>query len=36
MKAIGQLVELEKIIGAPMATRQWSTMLTVARILKGD
>lgn len=36
MKAIGQLVELEKIIGAPMATRQWSTMLTLARILKGD
>ena len=36
MKAIGRLVELEKIIGAPMATRQWSTMLTLARILKGD
>jgi len=35
MKAIGQLVHLEKIIGAPMATRQWSTILTLARILKG-
>jgi uncharacterized protein (DUF1697 family) len=36
MKAIGQLVELEKIIGGRMATRQWSTMLTLVRILKDD
>lgn len=36
MKAIGQLSHLEKIIGAPMATRQWSTIETLARILKDD
>lgn len=36
MKAIGQLVQLEKIIGAPMATRQWSTILKLARLLSGD
>ena len=36
MKAIGQLVHLEKVIGAPMATRQWSTIQTLAQILKGD
>ena len=36
MRAIGQLVQLEKIIGAPMATRQWSTMLTLARILRDN
>lgn len=36
MKAIGQLVQLEKIIGAPMVTRQWSTILKLARLLKSD
>jgi uncharacterized protein (DUF1697 family) len=33
MKAIGQLGQLEKIFGAPVTTRNWNTMLAIARIL---
>jgi uncharacterized protein (DUF1697 family) len=34
MKAIGHLAQLETFVGAPLATRSWSTMLSVARILE--
>jgi uncharacterized protein (DUF1697 family) len=35
MKAIAYLGQLEKIIGVPVTTRSWNTILTVARTLKG-
>ena len=34
MKAIGYLGRLEKLFGAPLTTRNWSTILAVARILR--
>jgi uncharacterized protein (DUF1697 family) len=34
MKAIGYLGQLEKVFGAPVTTRNWNTILTVARILQ--
>jgi uncharacterized protein (DUF1697 family) len=34
MKAIGYLDRLEKIVGVPVTTRNWSTILTIGRILK--
>ena len=36
MKAIGQLGQLEKMVGAPATTRSWSTILTVAKILRQE
>jgi uncharacterized protein (DUF1697 family) len=35
MKAIGYLGRLEKIFGVPVTTRNWNTILAIARILKG-
>ena len=35
MKAIGYLGQLEKIFGVPVTTRNWNTILAIARILKG-
>ena len=34
MKAIGYLGQLEKLFGVPITTRSWSTISTIARILK--
>jgi hypothetical protein len=34
MKAIGYLGQLEKLFGVPVTTRSWSTISTIARILK--
>ena len=34
MKAIGYLGRLEKIVGAPLTTRSWSTIVAIARILQ--
>ena len=35
-KAISCLGQLEKIFGVPVATRNWNTILTIARILEPD
>jgi hypothetical protein len=34
MKAIGYLAQLEKLIGVPLATRSWSTILSIVKILE--
>jgi len=34
MKATGYLSKLDKMFGVPVTTRSWSTILTVAKILK--
>ena len=34
MKTIGYLSKLDKLFGVPVTTRSWSTILTVAKILK--
>jgi uncharacterized protein (DUF1697 family) len=36
MKAISYLGHLEKIFGVPATTRNWNTMLTIARVLKAQ
>ena len=36
MKTIGYLGRLDKLFGVPATTRGWSTILAVARILKGE
>ncbi|MGE0480634.1 MAG: DUF1697 domain-containing protein [Phycisphaerae bacterium] len=36
MKAIGYLGRIDKLFGAPATTRNWNTMMTVVRILKGE
>jgi len=35
MKAIAYLGQLEKIVGVPVTTRSWNTILTIARTLRG-
>ncbi len=35
MKAVGYLGQLEKVFGVPVTTRNWNTILAIARILKG-
>jgi uncharacterized protein (DUF1697 family) len=35
MKAIGYLGQLEKLFGVPVTTRNWNTILAIARILGG-
>jgi uncharacterized protein (DUF1697 family) len=35
MRAIGYLGQLEKILGVPVTTRSWSTILRIARTLEG-
>ncbi len=34
MRAIGYLEQLEKLFGGPVTTRNWNTILAVARVLK--
>src|SRR5262245_31137654 len=34
MKAIGYLGQLEKLFGVPVTTRSWSTIATIARLLR--
>ena len=34
MRAIRYLAQLEKVFGVPVTTRNWNTILTIARILK--
>ena len=36
MKTIGYLGQIDRLFGAPATTRNWKTMLAVARILKGQ
>ena len=36
MKAIGYLGQLERVFGVPVTTRSWSTILTIARILRPE
>ena len=36
MKAIAYLGQLEKIVGVPLTTRSWNTILAIARTLKGS
>jgi uncharacterized protein (DUF1697 family) len=36
MKTIGYLGQIDKLFGAPVTTRNWNTILAVARILKGQ
>ena len=36
MKAIGYLGQIDKLLGVPATTRSWSTMMAIARILKGQ
>lgn len=35
MKAIRYLGQLEKVFGVPVTTRNWNTVLAIARVLKG-
>jgi uncharacterized protein (DUF1697 family) len=35
MKTIGYLGQLDRLLGAPVTTRNWNTMTAVMRILKG-
>lgn len=35
MKTIGYLGQIDKLFGVPVTTRNWNTILAVARILKG-
>jgi uncharacterized protein (DUF1697 family) len=34
MKTIGYLGRLDKLIGVPVTTRNWNTILAIVRILK--
>jgi uncharacterized protein (DUF1697 family) len=36
MRAIRYLGQLEKVLGVPVTTRNWNTMLAIVRILKGS
>jgi uncharacterized protein (DUF1697 family) len=36
MKTIGYLGQIDKLFGAPVTTRNWNTILAIARILKGQ
>ncbi len=36
MKAIGYLGRLDKLLGVPVTTRNWNTIQSIVRILKGD
>jgi hypothetical protein len=36
MKTIGYLGQIDKLIGAPVTTRNWNTILTIIRILKTE
>jgi uncharacterized protein (DUF1697 family) len=36
MKTIGYLGQIDKLYGAPATTRNWNTIISIARILKGQ
>ncbi|HEX2249000.1 MAG TPA: hypothetical protein VHH32_01550 [Gemmatimonadales bacterium] len=36
MKTIGYLGQIDKLFGAPVTTRNWNTITTIARILRSD
>jgi uncharacterized protein (DUF1697 family) len=36
MKTIGYLGQIDKIVGVPVTTRNWTTILSIVRILKGQ
>lgn len=36
MKTIGYLGQIDKLVGAPVTTRNWNTIVTIVRILKGE
>ena len=36
MKTIGYLGQIDKLCGAPATTRNWNTIATIVRILKGQ
>jgi uncharacterized protein (DUF1697 family) len=36
MKTIGYLGQIDKLFGAPATTRNWNTIVAIARILKGE
>jgi uncharacterized protein (DUF1697 family) len=36
MKTIGYLGQIDKLFGAPATTRNWNTIVTIVRILKGQ
>jgi uncharacterized protein (DUF1697 family) len=36
MKTIGYLGQIDKLFGAPVTTRNWNTILAIARVLKGQ
>jgi uncharacterized protein (DUF1697 family) len=36
MKTIGYLGQVDKLFGAPVTTRNWNTIVTVIRILRGE
>jgi hypothetical protein len=35
MKAIDYLGRLDRVVGVPLTTRNWNTMMTIARALDG-
>jgi len=36
MKTIGYLGQIDKLVGAPVTTRNWNTIVAIVRILKGQ
>jgi uncharacterized protein (DUF1697 family) len=36
MKTISYLGQVDKLFGAPVTTRNWNTIITIARILRGE
>jgi hypothetical protein len=36
MKTIGYLGQIDRLYGVPATTRNWNTMITIMRILKGQ
>jgi uncharacterized protein (DUF1697 family) len=36
MKTIGYLGQVDKLFGVPVTTRNWNTIVTIARILRGE
>jgi hypothetical protein len=36
MKTIGYLGKIDKLFGVPATTRNWNTIMTIVRIVKGD
>jgi len=36
MKTIGYLGQIDKLVGVPVTTRNWNTIVAIVRILKGQ